>query len=236
MSERISLPDLFGAQLGRVTFNWSDGSAQVEVVLAESAQPPKLCLHFRDVERLIVPRQNAWRETMSIKRVHGPFAIDRDVEHLRIEMQSEDVIEFDYRVLEMERSGVLARIAILGEEGERPSKHAKIPHLHDVTLMDLKLHWETGVGELVVGPMRWDEASQSAVEYLALRFSGVRRLVCPRRLPWDYFSTTVLETLGPIRVDGGAWHLRLFMQDGDVIEIDYESCAVESIGSPVSKP
>ena len=56
---------------------------------------------------------------------------------------------------------------------------------------------------------------------MALRFQGVRRFIYSRRLPWDYFNPDILAVLGPTRVEADAWHLRLAMQDGDVIELDY---------------
>lgn len=65
---------------------------------------------------------------------------------------------------------------------------------------------------------------------MRLRFRGVQRLIYPRRTPWDYSSVDILELWGPVKVSEDLWYLRLYMQDGNQIEVDYASVDVELVG------
>ena len=205
---------LQGGVLKSLLVDWLAGTAEIRVEhMPSSAQVKSLILRFGGLARLVVPREGQWRGEMGVARIH-----------LRIEMQSGDVIELDYVSLEAEPATGLARPSVSPEPD-----HPEFPDLHDAPLRDVRLCWSAGTAEILVGPLIWTSASAFGAEYVALRFQGVRRFLYPRRLPWDYFNPDILAVLGPARVEAGAWHLRLAMQDGDVIELDYGSMVAASI-------
>lgn len=225
---------LQGGVLTRLLVDWLAGTAEISIDhTPNSAQAKPLILRFGGLARLVVPREGQWRGAMGVARIHGPITLEHDRQHLRIEMQSGDVIELDFVSLEAEPATDLAQPSV-PPEPEHPHSHPEIPDLHDAPLRDVRLCWSEGTAEILVGPLSWTSASAFGAEYVALRFQGLRRFIYPRRLPWDYFNPDILAVLGPARVEGDAWHLRLAMQDGDVIEVDYATMeAVPSTEAPL---
>lgn len=223
MTTHAKTADLRGGVLKSLVVDWIAGTAEIAIDHTPSPEQIKrLALRFSGLARLIVPREGEWRGEMGVARIHGPITLEDDRQHLRIEMRSGDVIELDYVSVVAEPANDFAQPSV-SPEPERPNHHPEIPDLHDAPLRDIRLCWSDGTAEVIVGPLIWSAASAFGAEYVALRFQGLRRFNYPRRLPWDYFNPDILAVLGPARVEGDAWHLRLAMQDGDVIEIDYAS-------------
>jgi hypothetical protein len=217
--------------LKSVLVDWLAGTAEISIDHTPSpAQVKPLILRFGGLARLVVPREGQWRGEMGVARIHGPITLEHDRQHFRIEMQSGDVIELDYLSLVVEPPGDFAELSVSLEPGH-PSSHPEIPDLHDATLRDVRLLWSEGTAEFLVGPLISTSSAAFGAEYVALRFQGLRRFTYPRRLPWDYFNPDILAVLGPAKVEGDAWHLRLAMQDGDVIEIDYLSLVAAPVTS-----
>ena len=220
MTEPGYFSDLRGGELENISVNWGSGTVELSVV-QPSKPGHRFTLRFIGFDHLKVPRHGSWRGAMNIAHVHGPMDIDRDQQHLCIEMQSGDVIELDYRTHEFTPS-----LSPAPETTTVTPPHPELPYLHDAPLRDVHLSWPEGTAALTFGPLYWRSAAEFGAEYVTFTFAGVRRIVFPRRLPWDYFNPDVLHVLGPVRVEADAWHLRLFMQDGDVIELDYQSRVV----------
>ena len=77
---------LQGGVLKSLLVDWLAGTAEIRVEhMPSSAQVKSLILRFGGLARLVVPREGQWRGEMGVARIH-----------LRIEMQSGDVIELDY--------------------------------------------------------------------------------------------------------------------------------------------
>lgn len=229
--------DIRGGVLKSLVVDWIAGTAEIAIDHTPSPEQIKrLALRFSGLARLIVPREGEWRGEMGIARIHGPITLEDDRQHLRVEMRSGDVIELDYVSLVAEPANDFAQPSV-SPEPEHPNNHPEIPDLHDAPLRDVRLCWSEGTAEVIVGPLIWSAVSAFGAEHVALRFQGLRRFIYPRRLPWDYFNPDILAVLGPARVEGDAWHLRLAMQDGDVIEIDYASMmAVPIAEAPLPRP
>jgi hypothetical protein len=220
---------LQGGVLKSLLVDWLAGTAEIRIDHTPGPeQTGGFILRFSGLARLVVPREGQWRGEMGVARLHGPITLEHDRQHLRIEMQSGDVVELDYVSLEVEPPDALAQPCAL-PEAAGPHPHPEIPDLHDAPLRDVRLCWSEGTAELLVGPLISTSSSVFGAEYVALRFQGLRRFIYPRRLPWDYFNPDILAVLGPARVEGDAWHLRLAMQDGDVVEIDYGSMVAAPI-------
>ncbi len=214
---------LQGGLLKSLLVDWLAGTAELRIDHAPSpGQTEGLVLRVSGLARLLVPREGEWRGEMGVARIHGPITLEHDRQHLRIAMQSGDVIELDYVTHEVEPPDAFTRHSA-SPKSEGPDPHPEIPNLHDARLRDVRLCWAEGTADVLVGPLISTSSAVFGAEYVALRFQGLRRFICPRRLPWDYFNPDILAVLGPARVEGDAWHLRLAMQDGDVIEVDYGS-------------
>lgn len=220
---------LQGGLLRSLIVDWLAGTAEISI--DHTPSPPQvrpLILRFGGLARLVVPREGQWRGEMGVARIHGPITLEHDRQHLRLEMQSGDVIELDYVSLVAEPPDALAQHSA-SPDAEDPAPHPEIPNLHDAPLRDVRLCWSEGTADVLVGPLISTSSAAFGAEYVSLRFQGLRRFIYPRRLPWDYFNPDILAVLGPARIEGDAWHLRLAMQDGDVIEIDYDSVRAVSI-------
>lgn len=215
-----SLPSLHGASLASVTLSWEDGTAEL-LVKPPPGHGGELRLRFTSVSRMLLPRQGQWRQEEGIEAVHGPFALDKETSHVRIAMKSGDVIELDYGSLDLVRDSISAITA------EPLGEHPQLPHLHDAPLLDLRLRWREGTAELLAGPVLHTVQSSLGSSHVRLRFGGVQRLRCPRAMPWGYFSADIGELVGPVRISGDLWYLRVQMQGGDVIELDYQTVEVE---------
>ena len=224
--------DIQGGVLKSLLVDWPAGTAEIRIDHTPiREQDQQLVLRINGLARLIVPREGQWRGEMGIARIYGPIRLEHDRQHLRIAMKSGDIIELDYLSHEVEPTDAFPQhIASPTAGGEDP--HPEIPDLHDAPLRDVRLCWAEGTAEILVGPLISTSSSAFGAEYVALRFQGLRRLIYPRRLPWDYFNPDILAVLGPARIEGDAWHLRLAIQDGDVIEVDYGSM----IASPAVEP
>ncbi|HOZ09121.1 MAG TPA: hypothetical protein PKW75_12625 [candidate division Zixibacteria bacterium] len=228
MTTHAETADLQGGVLKSLVVDWLAGTAEISIDHTPSPEQIKqLVLRFSGLARLVVPREGEWRGEMGIARIHGPITLEHDRQHLRIEMQSGDVIELDYVSLVAEPASDFAQPSA-SPEPEHPNHHPEIPDLHDAPLRDVRLCWSEGTAEILIGPLISTSSAAFGAEYVALRFQGLRRFIYPRRLPWDYFNPDILVVLGPARVEGDAWHLRLAMQNGDVIEIDYGSMVAAS--------
>lgn len=229
MTTHAKTADLQGGVLRSLVVDWLAGTAEISIDHTPSPEQIKrLVLRFSGLARLVFAREGEWRGEMGIARIHGPMTLEDDRQHLRVEMRSGDVVELDYVSLVAEPADDFAQPSV-SPEPEHPNHHPEIPDLHDAPLRDVRLCWSDGTAEVIVGPLIWSAASAFGAEYVALRFQGLRRFIYPRRLPWDYFNPDILAVLGPARVEGDAWHLRLAMQDGDVIEIDYAAMATVPI-------
>jgi len=228
---------LRGGVLKSILVDWFAGTAELCIDHERSpGQTDELVLRFSGLARLIVPREGQWRGEMGVVRIHRPITLEHDRQHLRIEMQSGDVIELDYVSHEVEPPDALAQHRA-SPEAEGPAPHPEIPDLHDAPLRDVRLCWSEGTADVLVGPLISTSSSVFGAEYVALRFQGLRRFIYPRRLPWDYFNPDILAVLGPARVEGDSWHLRLAMQDGDVIEVDYGSMvAIPAADAQLPRP
>ena len=237
MTTHAKTADIRGGVLKSLVVDWIAGTAEIAIDHTPSPEQIKrLALRFSGLARLVVPREGQWRGEMAMARIYGPITLEHDRQHLRIEMQSGDIIELDYLSLVAEPPGDFAELSVSLEPGH-PSSHPEMPDLHDAPLQDVRLIWSEGTAEILVGPLTSTSSAVFGAEYVALRFQGLRRFIYPRRLPWDYFNPDILAVLGPARVEGDAWHLRLAMQDGDVIEIDYVSVmAVPIAGPPLPDP
>lgn len=223
MTTQAGSTDFQGGVLTGLLMDWLAGTAEIRIDHTPSPeQTRRLVLRFSGLARLVVPREGQWRGEMGVARLHGPITLEPDRQHLRIEMLSGDIIELDYVSLEAEPADAFAQHSP-SLEVKDPDPHPEIPDLHDAPLRDVRLCWAEGTAEVLVGPLISTSSAVFGAEYVALRFQGLRRFIYPRRLPWDYFNPDILGVLGPARVEGDAWHLRLAMQDGDVIEVDYGS-------------
>lgn len=220
---------LQGGVLKSILVDWLAGTAEIRIAHEPSpGRTEELVLRFNGLARLIFPREGQWRGEIGLARIHGPMLLEHDRQHLRIEMGSGDVIELDYVSQEVETPFARHRAS---PKVKDPNPHPEIPDLHDAPLRDVRLSWADGTAEILVGPLLSTSSAIFGAEYVALRFQGLRRFICPRRLPWDYFNPDILAVLGPAKVEGDAWHLRLAMQDGDVIEIDYLSLVAAPVTS-----
>lgn len=218
--------NLEGGVLKRLLVDWLAGTAELRIEHGPSPERTEgLVLRFGGLARLVVPREGQWRGEMGVARIHGPVTLEHDRQHLRLEMQSGDVLELDYVSHEVEPPDAFTRDPA-SPTAANPAPHPALPDLHDAPLRDVRLCWSEGTAEVLVGPLISTSSAEFGAEYVVLRFQGLRRFIYPRRLPWDYFNPDILAVLGPARVEGDAWHLRLAMQDGDVIEVDYASMLV----------
>ena len=211
---------LEGGLLKSLAVDWLTGTLEASITTPASEAP--YVLRFSGLDRLVVPRRGEWRGERGIAGIHGPFRLEHDRQHLRVEMLSGGVIEIDYVAHEFDPALELPQAGASPAPSDEPA-HPAVPDLHDAPLRDMRLSWPNATAELHVGPLISTSASDFGAAHVALKFTGVRRFIYPRQLPWDYFNPDVLSVLGPVRVENGAWHLRLAMQDGDVIEVDYGS-------------
>lgn len=212
--------NLQGGALTGLTVDWLAGNAEMTIAQPPGAQPPRtFTIRFNGLDRLIVPRQNEWRGEMGIADAFGPIALDGKLQHFRLQMQSGDIIEIDFVTYE-------CHPALQLEPPVAPPSHPEIPDVHDAQLRDVALRWSESTAEILIGPLFSETASAFGAAYVVLRFEGLRRFIYPQRRPWDYFNSDVLSILGPVRVEQDSWHLRIVMQEGDIIEIDYGSLTV----------
>lgn len=217
------IPNLAGATLADLTFSWQDARAEMVVHPSPSLATPSGALHLRvsEIKRFIVPREAKSPEPASIRAVSGPCRLDDETLHLRLELASGDLIEFDFGTLDL-----LPSIRVTAPEAPLP-EHPPLPHLHDARLAEIRLSPEQKTADLVAGPVLWLVQKTQGGSHVRLHFRGVLRVIYPRRTPWDYSSTSILELRGPVKLAEGVWHLRLVMQDGNEVEFDYEAVDIE---------
>lgn len=232
MSIEAWTTDIAGGSLKSLLVDWPAGTAEICIgYTPRQEQETRLTLRISGLSRLVVPREGQWRGEMGIAQIHGPVSLEHDRQHLRIAMKSGDVIELDYLSHEVEPADTCTQhIASSRATGAAP--HPEIPDLHDAPLRDVRLCWAEGTADVIVGPLISTSSLAFGAEYVSLHFQSLRRFIFPRRLPWDYFNPDILAVLGPIRIEGDAWHLRLAMQDGDVIEVDYGSMTARPAVEP----
>lgn len=217
------LPNLAGATLADLTFCWQDARAEMVVYPSSSLAAPSGALHLRfsEIKRLIAPRSTKSPEPATIRGISGPCRLDDETTHLRLELTSGDLLELDFRSLDLVPS-----IGVPAQEEPLP-EHPALPHLHDAQLVDLRLSPEQQTAELVAGPVLWLVQKSQGGSHVRLHFRRVVRVIYPRRTPWDYASTSILELRGPVKLAESVWHLRLVMQDGNELEFDYEAMDIE---------
>lgn len=228
MSATEFFRDFAGAHLVSATYSWPDGAVVIRLRSSpESGVGEDHHLYFSEVSRLLIPREGQWRELDGLESVQGPYQLDDKTKHIRFVMRNRDIIELDYGQLELSR---------VNDDGiASPAQgHSTLPGLHDVSLCEIRLSWSDGVAEILVGPLMETEQQSFGASHARLRFRGVTRLLCPRRVPWDTFTADILDVGGPLQLSPTLWHIRIRLQDGDVIELDYESAEVERAPAPES--
>ncbi len=120
MTTHAETADLQGGVLKSLVVDWLAGTAEISIDHTPSPEQIKrLALRFSGLARLIVPREGEWRGEMGVARIYGPITLEHDRQHLRIEMQSGDVIELDYVSLVAEPATDFAQPSV-SPEPEHP--------------------------------------------------------------------------------------------------------------------
>lgn len=221
MNSTPAIPMFEGATLAQFTYSWRDAQVDLLVEPVTTAGDTLEAVRVRGsgVTRIIGSSECNLRGRASIQRCAGPLQLDEETIHLRLELSNGDVVELDVESLELLPAMVTVPVA-------RPEP-VPLPHLHDAGLRKIELRPEEATAELVIGPVLWHVRETLGASHVRLRFRGVQRVVYPRRTPWDYSSTSILKLRGPVWLGEAMWHVRVVMQDGNEVELDYASVDVD---------